>query len=595
MQPRRAAVPSRLLARLVVVLLACWLLWPQHAGGYGLGHDMVFTPHQPLNADSVGLGSSSPRAVPLDALVALASRLANGAVVGRLALLLPLLAAGWGAIGLLAEIRPAPRLPALLLAGGLAVWNPYLVERLALGQWALLWAYGALPWLVRAAHRIRAGRAGPADWAALFCWLAACSITPTGALIGAAVALVVGWVPGRRAVGLLVAGLLVQLPWLLPALLSSAAATSDPRAVAAFAARSERPGGTVLSLLGLGGIWSSDVTPASRAGLLGYLSTAAVLVALLAGIRLLGPPALRARLLWLAAAGLLLAAAATVPGLSAVLRWAVRELPGAGLLRDGQKWLMPLVLLVVLAAGLALDRLAAVLATPRTGQASQASQASQLLLAVAAMVVPLLLLPDGPATLRVPLTPVHYPADWQLAADRLAGTGSQLLVLPFASYRSFDWAPGRTVIDPAPRLLPAAVVVDDRLAVSGTVLAGEDRTAAAIGQLLASNPAAGRLAGELAGRGIGWVLVEGGTPGPPLPDLSALRLVQAGPVLRLYQVPGPIAGRHRDPVAWLLVIAADLLLALLLLAAIAVAAYPKTGSAARRLLHSPVTTTPEDH
>ncbi|MDQ2958934.1 MAG: hypothetical protein M3Y42_18495, partial [Actinomycetota bacterium] len=73
-------------AQLFVLLLAVWLLWPQHVGGYGLGHDMVFTPHQPLNADSIGLGSTSPRAVPLDALVALAGKLIGGALTGRLAL-----------------------------------------------------------------------------------------------------------------------------------------------------------------------------------------------------------------------------------------------------------------------------------------------------------------------------------------------------------------------------------------------------------------------------------------------------------------------------------------------------------------------------
>src|SRR5206468_927082 len=105
---------------------------------------------------------------------------------------------------------------------------------------------------------------------------------------------------------------------------------------------------------------SADVTPASRAGLLGYLGTAAVLVALLFAL-----PGLRdrlgRRLSWrlggLALAGLVLAAAGSLPGLAAGVRWAVRELPGAGLLRDGQKWLMPFVLLAVLSAGAAVQRL----------------------------------------------------------------------------------------------------------------------------------------------------------------------------------------------------------------------------------------------
>ena len=166
--------------------------------------------------------------------------------------------------------------------------------------------------------------------------------------------------------------------------------------------------------------------------------------------------------------------------------------------------------------------------------------------AVAAAVLPLLLLPDGPATLRVPLTPVHYPAGWQQVADRVAGSRATVLVLPFASYRSFDWAPGRTVLDPAPRLLQPPVLVDDRLAVGGTVLAGEDPAAARMREVLAGNPAPDRLAQQLAGLGVGWVVVEAGTPGPPAPDLSGLRPALIGPDVRLYRVPGPIRSPHRS-------------------------------------------------
>jgi hypothetical protein len=557
-------VQSRRLADALVVVLALWLLWPQHAGGYGLGHDMVFTPDQPLNADSLGLGTTLPRAVPLDALVALAGKLVGGMVAGRLALLVPLLAAGWGMARLARDSLDA-RLPALLLVAGCAVWNPLVVERLAIGQWALLWCYGALPWLIRAADRIRrADRLPPGTWAGLVLALGACAITPTGAVIGAVTAAAVGWRPGRRGrlVGLAVA---VQLPWLLPALTSTAAATSDPGAVAAFAARAERPGGALGSLLGLGGIWSADVTPASRAGVLGYLTALAVLVGLAFGLRKLLPRF--RRLAVLAAASLLLAAAGSVPVLAAVLRWAVRELPGAGLLRDGQKWLLPFVLLAILAAGAALNRV----------------RGARLVLALAAAALPLLLLPDGPATLRVPLTPVHYPAGWRPAAALLDGTGQRVLVLPFASYRLFDWAPGRTVLDPAPRLLPAPTVVDDRLVVGARVLRGEDRTAARAAAVLAGPAAA--LPSGLAGAGIGWVLVEQGTPGPALPDLSGLSLRLAAPGLRLYRVPGPIAAEATSGSRTFLVILADLLLAGL----VSISACAKTGFALRTLLHSPVT------
>ncbi len=574
-----------------VLGLAVLLLWPQRLAGYGLGHDLVFTPHQPLTRDCLGLGSVAPRAVPLDALVALASRLLDGAVVGRIALLVPLLLAGWGCRRLLAT----GSLPAQFTVAGFAVWNPYVIERLALGQWALLWAYGALPWLVRLADRIR--RDGPSRRAGsgLLCCLAACALTPTGAILGAAVAVVVATSrrAPRRGVLVMLAGLLVQLPWLVPALVSTAAATSDPQAVAAFAARAERPGGALLSLLGLGGIWSSDVTPASRAGVLGYLGTGFVLAVLLVGLPVLRRrfgPALTGRLAAAAAAGLLLAAAATLPGLSAVLRWSVRELPGAGLLRDGQKWLMPFVLLAVLAAGAAVHRLDGWLAGRLPG--SRAAWAGVLL---AGLALPLVLLPDAPATLKAPLTPVHYPAGWPQVAARVDGSRADVLVLPFASYRLFDWAPGRTVLDPAPRWLAAGTVVDDRLVVGGVTLAGEDRRAAAVAGLLATDPAPAELAGRLAAQGIGWVVVEAGTPGPPLPRLAALRPVLTGGAVELYQVPGAVSPASSSGFSigagarWLVVVL-DLLVAAIVFGAVWVRARQLAG----RLLHWRVTSRSED-
>lgn len=650
MRPRTRSV---LLADCWVLGLSVALLWPQRLAGYGLGHDMVFTPRQPLTDQSLGLGTVAPRAVPLDALVALASRVLDGAVLGRLALLAPLLMAGWGCTRLLrAGLPPGSRAGSLagsLAVAGFAVWNPFVVERLALGQWALLWAYGALPWVVRAASRFSAERpsteppterlptepptapptepppaepppgpsaaepptaqppaAGPPTaqpapagqtaapapdrrwWlqptAALVCWLACCAITPTGALIGAGVAVVVAasrqW---QRLAPVLAVAVLVQLPWLAPALTSAAGATSDPAGVAAFAARSERPGGAWASLLGLGGIWSSDVTPASRAGLLGYLSTVVVLAGLLFGL-----PPLRAglgerlwrRLVLLGLAGLVLAVAGTLPGLAAALRWAVRELPGAGLLRDGQKWLMPFTLLAVLSAGAAAQRLTDRLAGRLPGWPA----------ALAALALPLVLLPDAPATLKAPLTPVRYPAQWQQVADQLRGTSSAVLVLPFGSYRSFDWAPGRTVLDPAPRWLPAETVVDDRLVVSGEVLGGEDPAAARVAALLESRPAPAALASGLAGQGIGWVVREADTPGPPVPDMSRLQPVLTGGAVELYRVPGQVTAAPAEPGRRRLVLLLDLLCAAAVLAALGVSA----GLAGRILLHSPLTSSSED-
>jgi hypothetical protein len=536
---RLAESAPRVLPAVWSAVLASALLWPQHGAGYGLGHDMVFTPRQPLSWASVGLGSSSPRAVPADAIVGIVSKVVDGAVIGRLALVFPLLAAGIGAAWLIGTERLLGR----LAASGFAIWNPYVMERLALGQWALLWAYGALPWIVGHAARVRRGRGRPAG---LLLWIAAASITPTGGLIAGATGLVVS-APGDRAAWRrwwpAAAGVLaLQLPWVVPSLVGSAQATSDPQGVAAFAARSEHGGGTLLSLAGTGGIWDAEVVPASRQGLLAFVGLAAIVAAAVFGwrrlVQLLGPTT-TIRLAGCAAAGFVVAAAASVPGLSVVMRWTVRTVPGAGLLRDSQKWIMPYTLLVVLLAGVAVGRLAG-FATWRVA------------VAAVALAGPLVLLPDATRAVHPTMEPVRYPADWSWAA-RTVGHRGDVAVLPFQSYRSFAWAPGRSVLDPAPRLLPGDVVVSDRLAVSGRVLRGEDSRARQVDRALATGPG---LADRLAAIGIGWVLVEHGTPGA-VPDLSRLTPVRSGSDLSVYQVPGTV--RHAGPSAAriVLVVAGD--------------------------------------
>jgi len=521
------------------------LLWPITHRGYLLGRDMVFTPQQPLGLPALGLSSAPPRAVPLDALVALAERGVDGAVVGRLALVLPVLAAGLGAAAML---RATP-LAARLAAATAAVWNPFVVERLALGQWALLWCYAALPWLVLAITRGR-GRAG---WLGRAAALAAASITPTGGLVAAVVAVTVAAGtrrPRRDVLATAALTLALQLPWLVPALVSTASRTSDTAGVAAFAARAEHPGGVLLSLLDGGGIWDRAVVPGSRGGALPWIWLVLLAASAVYGtprlIRVLGAR-LVVTLAALSVAGLSIAVLPSLPGGSALVRGLVDHVPGAGLLRDAQKWVLPLVFVEALIVGAAFARLAERLT----------DFSWRPVLLVAAVTVPLIVLPDAASTLRTSLEPVHYPGDWATVSRLIDGgraEGGDVAVLPTGSYRTFAWAPGRSVLDPAPRLLPVATVVDDRLAVSGNLLAGEDLRATAVRRALrnGSGPAPG-----LARQGIGWVVLEHGTPGPE-PGLAGLQPIYRGTDVSLYRVPGEIDSANVSNVRTSLVLGADL-------------------------------------
>jgi len=486
-----------------VGLLTCVLCAPllMHTG-YPLARDLVFTPRQPLTLETLGLGSLPARAVPLDGVVWLLERLADGAVLARVLVPGALLVAGCGAHRLARELPFAPR----LLVAGLAVWNPYVVERLALGQWAALWCYAALWWLVAVARR---GSSLP-----VIGWLAVASVTPTGGVIATGTAVVVS-----RSWRVALAGALLQLPWLLPSILSTAAVSSDPAGVAAFAARSERPGGVLLSLVGMGGIWDAGSTPATRTGVLGYVTTALVVLALVLGGRKLPRP-----LVVVGAAGLVLAVASSVPGLDELVQSIVETVPGAGLLRDAQKWLMPYVLVVVLSAG----ELAAGAASRVRGSALAVPAATL------AAVLPLLLLPDGAEATWKTVTPVHYPTDFA-AVTEAVGRGD-VAVLPWRSYRRFSWGRPVSTYDPASRWLDSTVVTDDSLVVGDIALAGESDRARAIGRALDR----GRPADVLGDQGISWVLVYRDDPAYGDLDLDGLTPVYAGEQLELRRVPGKV-------------------------------------------------------
>ncbi|MGC1212160.1 MAG: hypothetical protein WA890_12945, partial [Micromonospora sp.] len=148
---RRSTLRERSMLAGVGLVVTLVVLAPLAAPGYVLGYDMVFVPHQPLRAELVAPSESLPRAVPLDALVSLATQAVPGWLLQRLVLAAVLLLAAIGAGRLVPARHPVTRLVAAI---GYA-WTPYLAERLLIGHWGLLLAYGSLPWLVAAALGVR--------------------------------------------------------------------------------------------------------------------------------------------------------------------------------------------------------------------------------------------------------------------------------------------------------------------------------------------------------------------------------------------------------------------------------------------------------
>ena len=116
---------------------------------------------------------------------------------------------------------PDAGVPGQFVATTLAIWNPYVAERLLQGHWSLLVGYGCLPWVATAMLTLRSGAAtGWFGFFGLCFWIALAGLTPTGQMLAATVALVCVAAPGAGrprwlcAATALGAALVTALPWL---------------------------------------------------------------------------------------------------------------------------------------------------------------------------------------------------------------------------------------------------------------------------------------------------------------------------------------------------------------------------------------------
>jgi hypothetical protein len=561
-QPAGSARPGAWPA-LLGLGLGLLALGPGLGRGFLLSYDMVFVPRMPFSAALTGLAGGPPRAVPSDAVVAVASRAIPADILQKLILLLifvlacsgaaVLLAAGWAAVS---GGRGAP-VAARLAAGACYAWNPYLAERLLIGQWALLLGYAGLPWVLRplctGPARIRPGRLLCALIPAAIGGFAAMTVTATAAVPAALCR--AGGERARRLVTVLAALALLSLPWLIPALVVPV--HTDPRGVDAFAARSDTPFGRLGSLLMLSGIWNAQTVPRGYGGGDSVIWLL-VVVAALCGYLLIARARGMSRGLGIAAlAGLAIAAIGVTSPSRAALRDLVAAWAGFAVLRDGQQFLAPLALAEAVGLGAlvawivtgarrdvgedaqadAVTRAGAGAVTP--GAAGRATAA----LAMMAVLAPVVLLPGMAWGLAGRLRPVEYPADWSRARQVIDGdpAGGTVLLLPWAAYRRYPWNGGEAVYDPWPRLLGREVISNDGLQVGNLVLAQESADSIRLNRIVTAR---GPLTRALRAAGVLYVVIDAG----PLlaPDRAGLaararlpgaRLIMARPDLVVFRLP----------------------------------------------------------
>ncbi len=454
-------------AMLTSVVVAFWVLRDSWGPGQYLVRDFIAVP-VPARPPLLPTAAADLRAWPLDGLAWLFSGVVGTGHQQLLLLAGCLLLAGTGA-GLLVHRHGTA---AVVAAGVVAVWNPYVTERLLLGQPPTLLGYASLPWVVLAVRsRWPLGR----RMALLVLAAMPAALTPWGGVtaMATAVAAALWYGRRRREVALVVlVGVGWCLPWMVPALLAGGA-PADPDGARAFALADDTGLGTWLSALQGSGVWAEGARPLSRNDPLARAASLALVVLGVVGALALNATDLRGRparvvaalAALLAPAGVLAVASGPALGLAT----AAQGVPGLALLRDQHRLLAPAVLATAVLVGVVVGHVA------RLEGRLAGGGAAALVLALCVTSVP-----DLHRTVGAAYQPVVYPSDWArmvAAADRTAGGGA-VLSLPAQPLRRPTWAPREAFLDPLPLALSAPVLRSSALSVrrGGSVLRVDDGT-----------------------------------------------------------------------------------------------------------------------
>ena len=441
----------------VTAALTAFLTWRAMAPGFLLYRDFVTVPVPVLNAAALGVGGA-PRSVPLDVVTALTSWLVPSWLVQKVLLAAPLLLAGSGVSFLLRHRGFA----ATIVGSVLAVWNPYVAERLLLGQSPTLLGYAMIPWLIAAVRSQRSR-----GWRIVLVTLASlpAALTPVGGVMALLTVIIAAAsrTNGRRVADAALLGLpvlVLALPWILTGLRDPTRGAT-PSGATAFAVAADSPGGVIGSVLTLGGVWAPGARLASRATVTTLAAELVlVVVAICSWWGLRRDPRLRRPAdLALAAYVLVVFAVLLVAGPVLPLWRSLQVVPGVAMLRDTHRLLGFAAMSMALLGGIAasgavwgLDRLRG----PRRWLPSIAG-----VLALVGM--GLLSAPDLAARLGTELRPVTFPGQWNqvvaaVAAVDGAQAGGSALILPWQPFRQTPWAGPQPFLDPLPRALSTDVV-----------------------------------------------------------------------------------------------------------------------------------------
>ena len=411
-------------------------------------------------------------------------------------------------------------------------WNPFVFDRLAVGQISVLAGYALLPWLLHACVA-RGTNAVPyrrmllvAGWwaaAALcslhFLWIggvlvAAAAVVRRRELTGRHLAVIVGFVAA------------VVGTWLLIA--HGGGSAGDARALRTFGTTPDPDLGRSLGLLAEQGFWRPVVArPRDDLGVL-FPFVACTLVAV-GGIGLAVARSKLAAVVALAgAAGWLLAHGDAGPA-GSIYRVLYAHVPGFAVMREAQKW--DALVCLALAAGLG----CAATAITRTRWRRCAG---------ALILLPVALAPTLAWGLVGRIEPSRLPKSWHAVRDAADHIDGDIVVLPWQLYVRPGVTGNRTIADPVGSYFGHRMLVSrDPIAPGLGGDTGRRADIAAAVRAAAADAAAGRpvhLGAALVHVGVGGVLVVNGAAEVPLERDPSLALAATADHLALFAVVGKV-------------------------------------------------------
>ncbi|MEO7268150.1 MAG: hypothetical protein ABIW49_02960 [Knoellia sp.] len=478
-----AGARQRWLLAAVALVQALIVLGPVLGPGVAIAYDMPWSPDPRCTPFVLGQDTPAPRVVPSDAVMVLLGKVLGAGLAQALVLVAILVGLALGAVALLHELAPKVGLPARCACAVAAVWNPFVSERLVIGQWVVVLGLAVLPWALICALRMVHGK-GSAYAVGLAVCVAGVGGVNSVLIVGAALvplllaAAVRDTGPALRALVVVLATTFgVSAVWIVPSLVNAVPVSGA--SAAAFGPRADTPLGVWGSLLSGGGFWNSASHPAARDAVL--IAVLAALLALAAAAYLVDELRRNGRLVFVVPilVGLGIVGLSAVPFAGDLWSWLVTDVPGGGALRDSQKFLAIWVLAIAVGVGLALERLTCVVPRALFGPA---------VAGVLGLIV--LLSPQMVWGMGGRLQAVEVPAGYRAAASDVSDLArGEVGLLPWSQYRRYEWNGARVSLTLGPRIIDQRVLFDDSLPLNSGTVVGENARAARVSGAIATGTA----------------------------------------------------------------------------------------------------------